>query len=166
MEKVKNAVRDQAKASFVGFGVGVLLMLAFILFDRLNNPIPYRDVHIIEQWRDGDWLHLTATFIKTDCQFRQLVINGVSLGVPSGPLPFHDRYKEQGDRIKGKESLRINIGGAFEFDKVIIRTRHYCEGSGNVDKVFAEIDPDIEIKPPVTVSGHGGHLGPAQRKGE
>jgi hypothetical protein len=163
---------ERGKSSLIGLIVGMLIMAPFVFWERLTQPIPYKDVHIIEQWRDGDWLHVTATFIKTDCKFRMLVVNGQSLGIPSAPLPFIDRDVDQGDRIKGKETLRINVGGAFEFDRIFIRTRHFCAGHGDeiddktqetglhVDRVFAEIDPNETIIPPDTKPGTGGRMKP------
>lgn len=141
-----------------GLVLGVFPLVGWMLWVAASTPVPYRDVHIIEQWRDGEWLHVTATFIKTECEFRKLVVLGHELG-ESRVLPWEDREEPAGDRLRGLQTLRINIGDAFDMDRVEIRTRHDCGGSA-VDKTFAWLDPREEIRPPDTRAGHGGHLGP------
>lgn len=166
MGKTRNGV--------LGFTVGVVITAPFVMWDKLMEPIPYRDVHIVEQWREGDYLHITATFIKTDCTFKHLVAEGFWLGLPRR-LPVTDRDVPRGDRLKGVHALRINIGDVERTDEIELRTRHECYArdwlgrkvvgefgfvTKSADRIFARIDPKREVRPPETISAHGGVLKP------
>lgn len=156
---MKRAIGHLSIGIISGLGLAGAAFALWALIWAATVPVPYRDVHIIEQWRDGDWLHVTATFIKTDCVFQKLEARGVTLS-GTVPLEWRDREAPQGDRLVGLQTLRIDISTVYDLDAVQIWTRHDCAGVP-VDRLFATIDPNETIIPPETRAGHGGHLEPA-----
>lgn len=129
--------------TFFGFAVGMtvagVMMACFALFKAWAYPIPYRDVRVVEQWVSDGWLHITATFIKSDCTFVSLVPVGHGLGVTQ-VLNWRDRDVPQGDRLHGLTTLRIDMTPLDGLDHIDVRTRHDCAGQ-QVDRVFARLDP-------------------------
>ena len=136
--------------TFFGFIIGMtvagVMMACFALYKAWAYPIPYRDVRVVEQWVDDGWLHITATFIKSDCEFVSLVPVGHGLGV-THVLNWRDREVPQGDRLRGKTTLRIDMAPLDGLDYIDVRTRHDCDGE-TVDKVFARLDPSETISLP------------------
>ena len=156
---MKRHVSDVVKGFFGGLFVCAMLAAAFVTYRAATVPIPYRDVFITEQWRVGDWLHVTAKFIKTECTFMKLNAIGHELG-ETFPLVWNDREAPEGDRLRGLQTLRINIEDYLQPDTIEIRTRHDCAGV-EVDRTFAWLDPNETITPDKPVSAHRGHLAPA-----
>lgn len=149
----------------IGAGGGVLfctfIAVAYIVWRAALLPVPYKDVFIREQWREGAWLHLTATFIKTECEFRKLSAIGHDFG-ETVSLPWIDRETPGGDRLLGVQTLRINIGRVSQVDRIELRTRHDC-GGDIVDRTFAWLDPDETIRPDKPRAAMGGHINPVQQ---
>lgn len=156
---MKRHVSELAKGFFAGLCLCGLLAGAFFAYRAATIPIPYRDVFITEQKRNGEWLYVTATFIKTGCEFVKLNAIGHELG-ETFLLPWADREAGDGDRIRGLHTLRINIETLADLDAIELRTRHDCPGVGDVDRTFAWLDPDETITPDNPQAGHRGHLAP------
>lgn len=157
---MKQHVSDVMKGFFGGLCLCALVGAALLAYRASTIPIPYRDVFIVEQYRDGEWLNITATFIKTECVFVKLSAIGHEFG-ETFPLPWSDREAEEGDRLRGWQTLRVKIGLRPMLDVAELRTRHNCDGEA-VDRTFAWIDPDETITHDSPRAGHRGHLAPVQ----
>lgn len=136
---MKRAVGQTFFGFLCGMTIAGVLMACLALYRAYSQPIPYRDVEIVEQWIEDGWLNITATFIKTDCKFVKLVPVGFGLGV-TYVLDWRDRVGLQGDRLRGMTTLRIAMSPLDRIDYIDLRTRHDC-GGRTVDKVFARLDP-------------------------
>lgn len=148
-------------AGFLGaFLATIILVAGFYTGRYFLTPIPYRDVFIVEQWPEGDgWLHVTATFIKTDCEFNKLAAIGHNFG-ETFALSWRDREVPAGDRLRGVQALRINIADYSTVDSIELRTRHICDGRP-VDRTFAWLDPREVIMPDdPPKAGQGGPIPP------
>jgi hypothetical protein len=118
----------------VGIATAATVMVAYSsLFDR----VPYKNV-TLDGLREYDGnTYVTASFVKTSCQFKDLRVLAYTFGRWK-PLPWTDSHTPLGDRIAGRHTLEIYYpSGPYDF--VEIRTRHDCDGI-SVDKLFLEID--------------------------
>lgn len=157
---MKHGLKDMALGAGVASFVSSVLFALYFVYLALVTPVPYRDVFIREQWMEGEWLHVTATFIKTDCTFQRLSAVGYGLGVTYN-LPWADREPAEGDRLLGLQTLRINVGGSAGLDAVELRTRHDCDGE-TVDSTFAWLDPSEVITRDNPRAANRGHLSPVR----
>ena len=108
------------------------------------EPSPYGKVNVVRLERVEGSIELVATFRKTACQFRKLVVVGGVLG----ETEFVDWHDIDGrdpdiDRTVGMQTLRVGINSPQDrHDWLEVRTKHDCNGR-MVDKVFHRISPVI-----------------------
>lgn len=136
------------------FFVGVVTSEAWRAYTAIE-PEPYEHVWILRSERVGDILRVQAPFQKLGCDKLLFVVLGYDKSLPRF-LPYADMdgLPPEHDRTKGSQFLQLEIQlDALPVDLVEIRTRHKCGGK-LVDRVFAILNPQINIYPPG---------GPAQR---
>lgn len=120
----------------LGFGVSI----PFLSDRGYFGAVPYSYVTLHEAVRDGDAIHIVATFLKTDqCEFNAMGVFGLALG-RWVELEWDDPDGPKGDRLEGYQTLDIFVkSGAMEYTDIEIRTRHDCDGK-KVDKIFLSLD--------------------------
>lgn len=113
-----------------------------VAFWALSAPSPYKNVVVESVERTDDGYIVSASFIKTQCEFKRLEVFGLNTGVP-----IYLKWKALDgspatdyDRSIGKQHMVIlAITADGDYDTLEIRTRHNCNGE-LVDKVFATIN--------------------------
>ncbi len=137
--------RDRLGRAFVfglaGFMVSMILVVV-PYFSRIGafEPIPYRVTKT--EWRVvDDHLIAKVTFWKDQCVFQKLIARGIYFDeVDPRLLPVVSLDDEQGDRMKGLETVRLKIGPIKnDYESIEIRTRHLC-GDKFVDRIFLRAD--------------------------
>ena len=123
---------------FPSFIVGVIVSVALMLaYTSFFSRVPYNNVTLDRIHEFNGNTYITASFMKTSCQFKDLRVLAYIFGRWK-VLPWTDVDVPLGDRIAGKHTLEIYYpSGPYDF--VEVRTRHDCDGV-TVDKLFLEID--------------------------
>jgi len=120
--------------------LGTVLALKAGWFD----PVPYRDVEVIDLRRDGDnhlFVHLAYIKTEADCEY----VRGQAFAmVPGGrePVAFTPIRVggQESQRFVGHQDLRWEIDLLqWRPDQVQIWTRHDCRGT-RVDRLMATVE--------------------------
>lgn len=126
----------------------MLISITAFVYTIGNNrgwwePIPYKNVTLVEAFREEDGLHLIAVYDKTPakCTLERLVVFGYLLREvqPLDFIPVRDGNVSQ-QRTEGKQRMELVIDEkATQYDEIEVRTRHNCEGL-IVDKSMLKVD--------------------------
>lgn len=136
--------------------IGLFLALAMLIpvenksiWQRLIEPVPYHSVELQSQWREGNWLYTVHNFVKNDCDIIRLVTLGNVYNTTAEILREDlNGYGDDYDRTHGEQTLRSRFWvDAQQYEWIDMRTTHDCDGVA-VDKLFARINPVIELNPP------------------
>ncbi len=133
--------RSDMRYASLGFLLGLVLAYPAWIASGVFNPIPYREVEVVEQQKTGNKLHLVVNFIKEpDCRLQDFQVLGERLGTFK-PLKWQssDGPQESYDKNAGINTMDVVITiPETPVTSIEIRTRHDCDGVV-VEKTFLRL---------------------------
>ena len=135
---------NKVLAHIVGaLGLVASLLLGIVAWEILQrsgvfDPVPFKDVEVLEKTVDGDIVTVHFRYIKTACTIRRLRVVGETLGV-IGDVPWKtsDGRTAAIEREPGLQTGTLIIDTQGN-DVVEVRTRHDCDGM-DIHRVFLRL---------------------------